>query len=251
MIGLAGLLSVTSVHAAPNLRIAAAADLAPCINELDSAFAADVNGADVTYSIGASGNFFAQIRNGAPYDVFLSADLHYPQELAKAGLADGASLMVYAHGQLALWANDAGLDVSHGLQALNAPAIQRIAIANPEVAPYGKAAKAALQKAGVWEAVKSKLVIGESIAQTTHFVETGNAQAGLISFSHINGAKKPVQGKVWLIPADLYPPIEQGAIVTSKGKANPLAARYLAFLRSEKGRAILRKYSFVLPDKHD
>lgn len=249
VVGLAALIGVAVVHAAPSLRVAAAADLAPCINELNSAFASDAGGVDVTYSIGSSGNFYAQIRNGAPYDVFLSADLHYPQELAKAKLADAASLMVYAHGQLVLWANDPKVDISMGLRALTAPAVQRIAIANPEVAPYGRAAKAALERAGVWDAVKSKLVIGESIAQTAQFVETGNAQVGLISFSHINGAQKPLQGQAWVVPANLYPLIEQGAIVTAKGRSNSLAAQYLAFLRSEKGRAILRKYSFVLPDK--
>lgn len=249
--GLVGLLLTISAHAAPGLRIAAAADLAPCIDELDSAFAVSAGGADVTYSIGASGNFFAQISNGAPYDVFLSADLHYPQALAEAGLADAASLVVYAHGQLALWTTDSAFDTAQGLRALAGPAIRRIAIANPDIAPYGRAAKAALQRAGVWDAVRPKLVIGESIAQTAHFVETGNAQAGLISYSHIHSAKKPVQGKVWLVPADLYPVIEQGAIVTAKGKSNPLAMRYLAFLRSEKGQNILRKYHFVLPGKHE
>jgi molybdate transport system substrate-binding protein len=248
-IGLTALLSMTALHAASTLRVAAAADLAPCIAELNSIFSASVGEADVAYSIGASGNFYAQIKNGAPYDVFLSADMHYPQELIKAGLADAASLTVYAHGQLVMWSNDPKVDVSLGLKALTAPSVQRIAIANPEVAPYGRAAKAALQSAGVWDAVKSKLVVGESIAQTAQFVETGNAQVGLISFAHVNGAKKPVQGHTWIVPANLYPLIEQGAIITAKGKSNPLAIQYLAFLRSEKGRLILRKYSFVLPDK--
>jgi molybdate transport system substrate-binding protein len=241
----------TIIHAAPMLRVAAAADLAPCINELNSVFAASVAGADVTYSIGASGNFYAQIKNGAPYDVFLSADMHYPQELLKAGLADAASLMVYAHGQLVMWSNDPKVDVSLGLKALAAPTIQRIAIANPEVAPYGRAAKAALQNAGVWDLVQSKLVVGESIAQTAQFVETGNAQVGLISFAHVNGTNKSAHGHVWIVPANLYPMIEQGAIVTAKGKSNPLAMRYLDFLRSEKGRAVLLKYRFVLPDKRN
>ncbi len=250
-IGVAALSNNASAYAAQVLRVAAAADLAPCMAELNSAFAASIGEADVTYSIGASGNFYAQIKNGAPYDIFLSADLRYPQELIKAGLADAASLMVYAHGQLVMWANDPKVDISQGLRALTDPAVQRIAIANPEVAPYGRAAKAALERAGIWDAVKPKLVVGESIAQTAQFVETGNAQVGLISSSHINGARKPVQGQVWKVPADLYPLVEQGAIITAKGKGNPLASQYLAFLRSEKGRAVLRKYNFVLPDKHE
>lgn len=247
--GLTALLGMTAIHAASMLRVAAAADLAPCIAELNSVFAASVGGAEVTYSIGASGNFYAQIKNGAPYEVFLSADLHYPQELAKAGLADAASLMIYAHGQLVMWSNDPKVNVSLGLNALTTPAIQRIAIANPELAPYGRAAKAALQSSGMWDVVKSKLVVGESIAQTAQFVETGNAQIGLISSAHVNAAKKSAQGQVWIVPANLYPLIEQGAIVTTKGKNNPLAMQYLDFLRSEKGRTILRKYSFNLPLK--
>jgi molybdate transport system substrate-binding protein len=237
--------------AKPVLRVAAAADLAPCIAELNHAFSSDVGGADVTYSIGASGNFYAQIRNGAPYDVFLSADLHYPQELGKAGLADKASLTVYAYGQLAMWISDPRLDVANGLQVLTAPAIHRIAIANPDIAPYGRAAKAALEHTGVWKAVQPKLVIGESMAQAAQFVTSGNAQAGLISFSHINEFGKSVPGRVWLVPADFYPPIEQGAIVTAHGKDNPLAKRYVAFLASDKARAILLKYRFLLPDRHD
>jgi molybdate transport system substrate-binding protein len=246
-VGLTALSNLSVARATPTLRVAAAADLAPCLDELNSAFAATVGGADMTYSVGASGNFYAQIKSGAPYDVFLSADLHYPRALIKAGLADAASLMVYAHGQLVMWTNDPKIDLNSGFSTLTAPAIQRIAIANPELAPYGRAAKAALEHAGVWNVVKSKLVVGESIAQTAQFVATGNAQVGLLSLSHVRGAKNPGRGQVWIVPADFYPLIEQGAIVTAKGKTNPLAMRYLEFLRSDQGRAILRKYSFNLP----
>jgi molybdate transport system substrate-binding protein len=219
------------------LRIAAAADLATCIARLN---AASGTGASVT--IGASGSFYAQISHGAPYDVFLSADTAYPRALADAGLADPASLFVYAHGRLALWAGTPGVEVDKGLRLLTDPAIRRIAIANPEVAPYGKAARAALQRAGLWEQVRDKLVFGENIAQTMQFVESGNAQVGLVSSAHLAGRRAG-----WLLPANAYPPIEQGAILTRRGSANPQAMAYLRFLRSDPGRALLAGCGFTLP----
>ena len=234
-----------AVQAAPVLQVAAAADLASCIDALNAAFAKSVGGAEVKASIGSSGNFYAQISNGAPFEVFLSADDGYPRALAKAGLADGASLMIYAYGQLVLWSNDPQLDVSAGWRVLNNPKVQRVAIANPDLAPYGRAARAALQQAGLWDAIKPKLVLGENIAQTAQFISTGNAQVGLVGSSHI---KHATPTSVWKVPAALYPRIEQGAIITAKGRANPLAAKYLDFLRSNAGRAIFLQYGFSLPE---
>ena len=244
------LIGSTTALAAPGLQVAAAADLAICIGELNEVFAKSAGGTDVKYSIGSSGNFFAQIKNGAPYDVFLSADTYYPRELVKAGLADAATLMVYAHGQLMMWTNDPQVDVSLGWRVLNDPKITRVALANPDVAPYGRAAKAALEKAGLWNALKSKLVFGENVAQTAQFVETGNAQVGFVGSAHIKKSGNVPTGRAWQVPVDLYPLIEQGGIVTAKGKDNPLALKYLAFLRSEAGRGILRKYGFALPEDH-
>lgn len=234
-------------QAAPTLQVAAAADLAVCIAELNDSFAAGVGTIEVKTSIGSSGNFFAQIRNGAPFDVFLSADTHYPRELAKAGLADAATLTVYAHGQLMMWTNDPQLDLSAGLRLLSEPKITRIALANPDVAPYGRAAKSALVQAGVWDAIKHKVVLGENVAQTAQFVETGNAQVGFVGSAHIKTSANAQRGRAWPVPTDLYPVLEQGGIVTVKGKQNPLAPRYLAFLRSEAGRTILRKHGFTVP----
>ena len=235
---------------APVLQVAAAADLAMCIGELNAAFAKSVGGADVQSSIGSSGNFYAQIKNGAPFDVFLSADLDYPRELVRAGLADGATLMVYAHGQLMMWTKDPGVDVSLGLSLLNDPKIRRVAIANPDVAPYGRAAKAALEKAALWDAVRSKLVFGENVAQVAQFVQSGNAQVGFVSIAHLqsaNGDTRVARGQSWKVPADLYPLIEQGGVVTAKGRGNPLALKYLDFLRSEAAHDVLRKFGFALP----
>lgn len=241
----ASLMLISTVSAAPALQVAAAADLASCIGELNQAFSKTAGGADIKASTGSSGNFFAQIKNGAPFDVFLSADTQYPRELVKAGLADAASLVVYAHGRLMMWSSDPALDVGVGLRLLSDPKVLRVAIANPDVAPYGRAAKAALERAGVWEAVKPKLVFGENVAQTAQFVETGNAQVGFVGAAHIrNNASK---ARAWPVPPELFPLIEQGGIVTAKGKSNPLAPKYLDFLRSEAGRALLLKYGFALP----
>ena len=235
---------------APALQVAAAADLAMCIGELNAAFAKSVGGADIQASIGSSGNFYAQIKNGAPFDVFLSADIDYPRELIKAGLADGATLMVYAHGQLMMWTTDPSVDVSLGLALLNDPKIKRIAIANPAVAPYGRAAKAALEKAALWDALRPKLVLGESVAQVAQFVQSRNAEVGFVGISHVqsaNGDTRGARGQSWKVPQDLYPLIEQGGVVTAKGRGNPLALKYLDFLRSEAGHIVLRKFGFVLP----
>jgi molybdate transport system substrate-binding protein len=233
-----------------SLQIAAAADMALCMDELNAAFVKANGGAGaiaVKYSIGSSGAFSTQIQNGAPFDVFLSADMDYPRALARAGAADGASLTAYANGRLVLWTNDPKLDPSIGLKLLSDPAVTRIAIANPAFAPYGRAAKAALMRAGVWDALQPKLVFGENLAQTAQFVESRNAQVGLVGTSHLSTPAHAAKGRAWALPAELYPPLEQGAIVTRHGIGNPLAAKYVAFLGAPQGRAILARYGFGLP----
>ncbi|CAN5448200.1 molybdate ABC transporter substrate-binding protein [soil metagenome] len=234
--------------AAPPLHIAAAADLASCIAELNEGFAKTVGGAEVRTSTGSSGNFFAQIKNGAPFDVFLSADMDYPRELAKGRFADPSTLEVYAHGQLLMWTVNPALDLNAGLNLLSDPKVRHIAIANPEVAPYGRAARAVLQQAGVWDSVKAKLVFGENVAQAAHFVDTGNAEVGFVGIAHVKSSKNP-SGRAWPVPAALQPLMEQGAIVTTKGSGNPLSLKYMDYLRTDGGRAILRKCGFALPEK--
>lgn len=223
--------------AAAPLRIAAAADLAACMPALNAGF-----DGETSVTTGASGNFYAQIRNGAPFDLLMSADTGYPQALADAGLADASSMFVYALGQLVLWSADPGLDTGAGLQLLTDPAVRRIAIASPELAPYGRAAKAALQQAGLWDRLQGKLVYGENVAQTMQFIDSGNAQVGLVSQAHLKGRPGG-----WALPAGSYPALEQGAIITARGKDNPAAARYLQFLRSQRGRALLAGCGFMLP----
>jgi molybdate transport system substrate-binding protein len=241
------LLPASAMPAASVLQVAAAADLATCINELSRRFEENVGGTEVRTSIGSSGNLFAQIKNGAPFDVFLSADTYYPRELGKAGLADAASLKVYAHGHLKLWTNDPAVNVDRGFRLLTDPDVTRIAIANPDVAPYGRAAREALMRYGIWEEIRHKLVFGENVAQTAQFVETRNAQVGIVSGTLLSLSNGTVKGQAWTVPADFHSVIEQGAIVTMKGKANPASYKYIDFVRSHAGQAILRKYGFSLP----
>jgi molybdate transport system substrate-binding protein len=233
------------------LMVAAASDLATSIDELGAAFSRQERGAEVKTSLGSSGNFYAQIKNGAPFDVFLSADMAYPARLAKEGAAEAATLTPYAIGRVVLWSADPRFDLKQGMRVLNDPRLLRVAIANPDVAPYGQAARAALQAHGFWDAVKGKLVIGENIAQTAQFIQTGNAQLGVVSYSTVLSPRLKGVGSYYLIPDTGSAPIEQGAVVTRRGASNPLSARFLQFLQSPAAREILLRHGFSIPrDKH-
>jgi molybdate transport system substrate-binding protein len=234
------------LQAAP-LLVAAAADLSYCIDDIAAAFRKEVPQASVKISTGASGSFFAQIRNGAPFEVFLSADMDYPRELARLGDADGATLAPYALGRIALWSADGKLDVAQGLALVRDARVTRLAIANPATAPYGRAARAALERGGLWAAVQGKLVIGENVAQAAQFVQSGNAQLGIVSLASLRSPRLAGAGRFYLIPDAGIAPIEQGAIVTRRGRANPLAARFVRFLGSPAARAILERNGFGLP----
>lgn len=246
------LLAALSLPAsADTLMVAAASDLATSIDELAAAFSRQAPDAEVKTSLGSSGNFFAQIKNGAPFDVFLSADMAYPARLAREGAADAATLAPYAIGRVAVWTVDPRFDLAQGMRVLNDPRVQRVAIANPDVAPYGQAARAALQANGYWDAVKGKLVIGENIAQAAQFVQSGSAQLGVVSYSTVLSPRMKGVGSYYLIPDTGLPPIEQGAVVTRHGAGKPLAARFLKFLQSPAARDILQRHGFSIPrDKH-
>jgi molybdate transport system substrate-binding protein len=236
-----------SAHAAEPLLVAAASDLTHSVQELGAAFAAEVPGAQVKFTTGGSGNLFAQIKHGAPFDVFLSADLVYPGKLASEGAAESSTLTTYAIGRLALWTVDPKLDLKQGMRVFSDQRLTRVAIANPDIAPYGKAARAALQAHGYWDAVKDKLVMGENISQTAQFVQTGNAQLGIVSYATVLSPKMKGVGSHYLVPDTGQVPIEQGAIVTQHGKANPLAQRFMQFMKGPAARAILLRHGFTLP----
>ena len=232
---------------AEELSVAAAADLTYCLPDLNAAFKKMHPDAVVKVSNGSSGNFFAQIRNGAPFDIFLSADMNYPRELIKAGLADEANLVQYAVGRIVLWTTDPKIDLSRGLSVLrDAALVKKLAIANPDHAPYGRAAKAALEHENLWSEVKSRVVYGENIAQTAQFVETGNAQAGMVALSLVKSPRLEKVGRYYEIPTDIYPALEQGAVLLKQGARNPLPKQYLEFLRSAEARQIFDRYGFAL-----
>jgi molybdate transport system substrate-binding protein len=243
------LLTAAVTAQAQEISIAAAADLKFAMGELSKTFEKQTR-TKVNVTYGSSGNFFSQMQNGAPFDLFFSADIEYPGKLEAAGLAEPGTLYEYAIGRIVIWAPaDAKADVTKlGWNMLLDARIEKIAIADPEHAPYGRAAVAALQKAGIYEAVKPKLVYGENISQAAQFVQSGNAQAGIVAMSL---ALSPAMrgGKRWDIPPDMYPPLEQGAIVLKGARKKDLAGAFLDFVKSPAGRAILAKYGFELPEK--
>ncbi|MFC0135798.1 molybdate ABC transporter substrate-binding protein [Massilia eurypsychrophila] len=232
---------------AETLLVAAASDLSYCIDELGAAFSKAVPQAQLKVSTGASGNFFAQIRHGAPFEVFLSADMDYPAQLARDGAAVAATLTPYAVGRIVLWTLDARFDVQQGMRVFDDARLTRVALANPAVAPYGRAAKAALEAAGKWPALQPKLVIGENIAQAVQFVQTGNAQIGIVSLASVVSPRLKGLGSYYLLPEAGMAPIVQGAVVTAQGRNNPLATRFVQFLSTPGARAILQRHGFGMP----
>src|SRR5258708_4258124 len=200
------------------IRIAAGADVKVAMGELSELFDGRT-GTKVNVTFGSSGNFFSQIQNGAPFDLFFSADVVYPKKLEAAGLAEPGTLYEYAIGRLVIWTPaDANADFTkEGWKSLLDSSVEKIAIANPEHAPYGREAVAALQASGIYERVKHKLVYGENISQAAQFVQSGSAQMGIVAMSL---AVSPAMsgGKKWDIPAQMHPTLEQGAIVLKDAK---------------------------------
>jgi len=237
-----------SYLSAQTLRVAAASDLQFVLPELAAQYEKQ-SGTKLAITFGSSGNLFAQIQNGAPFDLFFSADIFYPDKLLAAHQADASSIQVYAVGRLVVWLPpDSPLDPAGGLRILLDPRIQKIAIANPEHAPYGRAAIAALQRAGLYEQLKPKLVLGENISQAAQFVESGSAQAGMLAFSL---ASSPAlrSGKRWEVPADQYPQVEQGVVLISASSNKPAANAFLAFVKTPTARTVFERYGFFLPPR--
>ncbi len=228
------------------VRVAAAADLKFALEDVRAGLSA--SGIDLAITYGSSGTFYQQLLNGAPFDLYLSADLSYPQQLARAGLADPTDVFQYAVGRLAVWApHDSPVDPTVGLAALAGTAATKVAIANPDHAPYGKAAVAALTSAGIYEQVRPKLVLGENVAQAAQFVESGNAQVGVIALSLALAPPMAAQGRFAEVPLDSFPRLEQGGVVLAAAQ-DPEAARAVRdFLLGDRGRTILKAYGFYLP----
>lgn len=231
----------------PELVVAAAADLSTALREIGESYEKKT-GMKVKLSFGASGALTQQIQNGAPFDLLFSADMDYPHQLIAAGDAEGASLYQYAVGKLALWVPaDSSLDLDHkGMSALLDRSVKKIAIANPQHAPYGRAAVAALKHAGVYDRVADHLVLGENVAQAAQFVESGNAQAGFVALAHALAPEMRGKGKYWEVPAEFYPALAQGAVVLSHSPHKKEAAQFLAYIKTKEVAELLRKYGFTL-----
>ena len=226
--------------------MAAAADLQTALPAIAAQFEKDT-GHHVALTFGSSGNFSTQIENGAPFDVFMSADSDYPKRLEQAGLAERGSLYEYATGRLVLWTrNDSGIDVTRGLAALADARVRRIAIANPTHAPYGRAAVAAIRHESLYDRVQSKFVLGENISQTAQFAQSGNADVGLIALSLALSPTLKESGSYAEVPSVFYPPIEQAAVVIASSKHKALASLFLALLKQPQAKAILQSYGFAV-----
>jgi molybdate transport system substrate-binding protein len=241
------LLAPLQARATQTLSVAAAANLSFALKALDAEYAKEQPDMTVTAATAASGDLVAQIEHGAPYDIFLSADLHFAQVLAKAGAADPRSLTVFAIGRLVLWTTKPGIAVDDVAAAVRDPRVMRLAIANTDTAPYGRAAKQAMEKLGAWADAKPKLVVGESISQATQFVETGNADAGFVALSVVLSPKLKGKGTWAEVSSTLYDPLEQGAVITLHGAQNPAAQGFLAFLHSDPAKKILQDFGYRIP----
>jgi molybdate transport system substrate-binding protein len=230
------------------LVVAAAADLSSALKEVSTNYEKKT-GVKIKLTFGASGALTQQIQNGAPFDVFFSADMDYPRQLIADGNADSASLYQYAVGKLVLWVPaDSPLDVEHkGMQILLDPSVKKISIGNPQHAPYGRAAVAALKHDGLYDQVSDRLVLGENIAQAAQFVESGNAQAGFVALAHAIAPEMKGKGKYWIVPVDSYPPLAQGVVVLTHSQHKKEAADFVEYIKSKECVELLRGYGFSVP----
>jgi molybdate transport system substrate-binding protein len=233
---------------AGEITIAAAADLNFAFKEIVAGFEKKT-GNTVKLSLGSSGNFFAQLSNGAPFDLFFSADIGYPKKLGEAGLAEPGTLYMYAVGRIVVWVpKGSPIDVGAlGMKALQHPSVKKIAIANPKHAPYGRAAVAAMEHFKVHDAVKDKLVLGENISQTAQFIQTGGADIGIIALSLAVAPAMKETGTYWEVPLDAYPKLEQGAVVLKAAKDLKPARAFLDYIKSPEGTAVFKRYGFFVP----
>jgi molybdate transport system substrate-binding protein len=232
------------------LTIAAAADLRFAMDDLVKDFEEKHPATKVNVTYGSSGNFFAQVQNGAPFDLFFSADIAYPRKLAEKGLG-ADDVFFYASGCIVIWVpKDSTVAVDKlGIKALLQPSIRKIAVANPEHAPYGRAAVAALKALNVYDQVVSRLVYGENIAQTAQFVQSGAADVGILALSLAVAPQMRDTGRFWQVPLDTYPRLEQGGLILKSTKNLEMARAFRDFVLGDHGREVLKHYGFYLPEK--
>jgi molybdate transport system substrate-binding protein len=250
---LLGLSLLTSIHliaqnSTSELTIAAAVDMSSALKDIGDAYERST-GVHLRLSFGASGALTQQIENGAPFDIFFSADMGYPQQLVKDNQADGASLYEYAVGKLVLWVPaDSPLDVEHkGIQVLLDPSVKKISIANPQHAPYGRAAVEALKHASLYDRLSDRFVLGENISQAAQFVESGNTQAGFVALAHAAAPSMQGKGKYWIVPTDYYAPLAQGMVILSHSSHKKEAEQFVEYFKTKPVADTLQKYGFTLP----
>jgi molybdate transport system substrate-binding protein len=235
---------ISQLCIAQEITVAAAADLQFAMQDVAARFQKET-GKTVKLTYGSSGNFFQQIQNGAPFDVFFSANLDYAKKLDAAGLTEPGSYYPYAKGKIVIWVrNDSKLDLSSGMQALLDPSIKKIAVANPEHAPYGQAAVAAMQNDQIYEKVKDKFVLGENISQTASFVVSGGADVGIVALALALSPNMKDKGRYVEVPAGEYPPIEQACVILASSKNKETARQFLAFIKTPAIGDLLRSYGF-------
>lgn len=240
---LAGLAFLAQAQAA-EVKVAVAANFTAPMQKIAQAFEQET-GHKTLLSFGGTGSFYAQIRNGAPFQILLAADDETPLKLEQEGLAVAGSRFTYATGRLVLWSRQPGLVDDQG-ELLRSGRFQRLALANPKLAPYGSAAIETLTRLGLLEALRPRLVQGDNIGQTYQFVATENAQLGFVALSQVQTAGRIAQGSAWIVPASLHQPIKQDAVLLSAGQGNPAASALLAFLKGEKARAVIRSFGYEI-----
>jgi molybdate transport system substrate-binding protein len=234
----------TIVSTRVTLTVAGAADLTPAFQELGVLFT-EQSGIEVVFNFGSTGQLTQQIEQGAPVDVFAAANRSYIDDLEKAGLVIADTVAQYAQGRLTIWTRaDSSLTFAN-IDDLTQEGVKRIAIANPEHAPYGVAAREALESAGLWETVQPKLILGENVAQTLQYAETGNVDVAIVALSLSIAADDA--GRYVLIPADLHNPLDQALAVIGSTEHEAEARQFAAFVNSEAGREVMRRYGFILP----
>ena len=233
----------SSVHAA-EISVAVAANFTAPMQQIAAAFEKET-GHKVQAAYGATGKFYAQIKNGAPFEVLLSADDETPARLIKENAAQAGSQFTYAIGKLVLWSSKSAIVDGAGAVLKNG-GFDHLAIANPKLAPYGAAAVEVMKGLGVYESIQPKIVTGESIAQTHQFISTGNALLGFVALSQVLKDGK-MDGSAWIVPAKLYAPIRQDAVILERGKGKPAAVALMQYLKSDKAKAVIQSFGYAMP----
>src|SRR3984893_12163578 len=229
---------------AQEITVAAAADLQSVMQDITSRFQKET-GKNVKLIYGSARNFFLQLQNGAPFDMFFSANVDYPKKLEAAGLTELGTFYQYAVGKIVVWVpSDSKLDVSSGLRSLLNPSIKKIAIANPQHAPYGQAAVAAMKKEEGYDKVADKFVLGENICQAVSFVVSGSADVGIVALSLALSPNMKDKGRYAEVPAGEYPPIEQACVILNSSKNKETAKQFLSFIKTDEVAGTLRRYGF-------